>query len=145
MSAIPPSLYSGTINSDNSELTYFKLPSNVFFWHTIILHGACLLIAILVRKIDVIFDLAGAICCAFSIFLFPAVGYLIAHKKYVRRDNNTGNRNDCGQQTMLRSRETQIYLWSSWVFLVLGIILIVMSIYINVLRATGRLPSHDEH
>ena len=97
MSGIPPSLYSGTVNSDANELTYQQLPSNVFFWHTVVLHVTCLAIAILVSKIDIIFDLAGAICCAFSIFLFPAVGYLIAYKRYVRRDDNTGNKNDCGQ------------------------------------------------
>ena len=96
-------------------------------------------------KIDIIFDLAGAICCAFSIFLFPAVGYLIAYKRFVRRDDNTGNKNDSGQQTMLKSKETQIYLVSSWAFLVLGIILIIMAIWINVLRVTGRLKSHEEH
>ena len=87
------------------------------------LHVACLTLAILVKKIDVIFDLAGAICCAFSIFLFPGVGYLIALKKYSD------------------AKSSWLYLISSWVFLALGLSLIVAAIYINVMRATGKLPA----
>ena len=64
------------------------MSDNAFFWHAIILHGFCLTLAIIVKDIDVIFDLSGAICCSFSIFLFPAVGYLIAHHRYGKRGDS---------------------------------------------------------
>ena len=54
----------------------------------------CMGLAIVVKNIDILFDLAGAIACSFSIFLFPAVGYLIAHYRYGHRGaEGEGTRN----------------------------------------------------
>jgi len=39
-------------------------------------------LAVLIRDISVVFDFAGTICCTFVAFYFPAIGYLLALKKY---------------------------------------------------------------
>ena len=115
------------------------LTDRVYFWHAVILHASCIILAILVQNIDVIFDLAGAICCAFSIFLFPAIGYLVAHMRY------SGDGNDDTSHVRSQSRcETWLYLIFAWVFVALGLILIAAAIYINVLRFSGKLPQEVE-
>ena len=68
--------------TDKTVLPYNELSDNVFFWHTLALHGICIISALLVSDITILFDLAGAITSAFSIFLIPAVLYLIASRRY---------------------------------------------------------------
>ena len=81
-----------------------------------------------VSNIDMIFDLVGAITGAFSIFLFPSIGYLVAFHRY---GDSLGKDRSC---------ETWLFLLAAWTFLLLGLILIFAAIYINVLRARGMLP-----
>ena len=122
----------------SSTLDMLDLTDRVYFWHAVILHASCIILAILVQNIDVIFDLAGAICCAFSIFLFPAIGYLVAHKRY------SGDGNDTSHVRSQSRCETWLYLIFAWVFVALGLILIAAAIYINVLRFSGKLPQEVE-
>ena len=117
--------------SERSDLTYFQLSDRVFFWHAIALHTICIGFAMAVSKIDMIFDLTGAITGAFSIFLFPAIGYLVAFKRY---GDLPGKRRTC---------ETWLFLLAAWMFVFLGLLLIFGAIYINVLRATGRLEEYE--
>ena len=81
-------------SSSSTTLPYYNLSDRAFFWHALILHISCLALAIVVKKIDVIFDLAGAICCAFSIFFFPAIGFLVANRRYGQNNGaSEGNEN----------------------------------------------------
>ena len=82
-----------------------------------------MLIAICLSQIDVIFDLAGAICCSFMLMIFPGVGYVVAHGRYGQFSENS-----------------VMYLVAAWSFIVFGCITISLSIYINVLRIMGKLP-----
>ena len=125
-----------TNDSSAEEVSYQKLSDRAFFWHAILLHGFCLFLAITVQKIDMIFDLAGAICCAFSIFLFPALGYLIASYRF-------GGRQQQQQQDSTRTCETWLYQMSSCAFLAIGLLLIMAAFYINILRVSGMLPAED--
>ena len=126
----------------NAGYSYQKLSDSAFFWHTILLHGSCIALAIAVKKIDMIFDLAGAICCAFSIFIFPAVGYLIALYRYGGA-RQRANSEEAASVSNRHKCETWLYLASSWVFLALGALLIIAACYVNILRAAGKLPQES--
>ena len=132
---IPKEEEEDDLQVSTSTLSMLNLSDRAYFWHAVILHASCLILAILVEKIDVIFDLAGAICCAFSIFLFPAIGYLVAHHRYSGDGAHARNQSKC---------DYWLYLIFSWVFLALSLIIIAAAIYINVLRASGKLPQEPE-
>ena len=60
-------------------MDFYKLSDTVFFLHALGLHLVSISIALTCKKIDFIFDLLGSITTAFSIFLFPAIGFLAAY------------------------------------------------------------------
>ena len=108
------------------------MSDSVFFWHALVLHVLCISLAITLHSIDIIFDFVGAVCCAFSIFLFPGVGYIFAKRAY-------GN---------LRAEKSKfgdgLYLFLAWLFVILGFALISAAIYLNWLRWSGKLPKQVE-
>lgn len=117
--------------TDKTVLPYNELSDNTFFWHTLGLHLLCLISALLVSDITILFDLAGAITGAFSIFLIPAVLYLIASRRY-------------GAELEKDDRETRLFKAAAWLFVVLGIFVIVLAIYLIVLRAQGLVKKESE-
>ena len=110
----------------NTEQAYHGLSDSIFNWHAILLHISCLAIAMLVQQIEVVFDLVGAITCSFSIFLFPAIAYLVAFTRFNGKIKDS------------RKADATFYLLASWVFIVLGVTLIIMAIYLNIMRAIGK-------
>ena len=89
------------------------------------LHGLCISVALLISDITVIFDLIGAVTCAFSIFLIPGIGLLLALNAYPNVDST--------------NRNTNLFKVSSYIFIVLGIAYVLGSFYIGVLRFRGEV------
>jgi len=70
--------------SVKSALTYQSLPDSYFLWTALVLHVSILTIALSLENLDLVFEIAGAIGCASSTFLFPGVAYILALRKYGR-------------------------------------------------------------
>ena len=117
------------METEKLELTYHKLSGSVFFWHALALHAFCIASALRITDISLIFDLVTTLTVSFSFFFFPAIGYLLALKNYP----NTAS-------TKQPSLETRFYHVAAWMFLVLGLLLVCSSVFINVLRLIGKIP-----
>jgi len=70
------------VASEKSELTYKSLPDLVLITATSLLHALILLLAIVIKDIDIVFELVGSLAAVFITFIFPACGYLMALSKY---------------------------------------------------------------
>ena len=77
------------MQTSRSELTYKGLSDQVFFWHALSLHLLCVGSAYLIHDITILFDLFGAVTCAFSIFFFPAIGFLCALAMHNKNSRDT--------------------------------------------------------
>lgn len=106
-----------TINSVKSALTYKQLSERVFFWTTIVLHAAILLLSVTIKDLTVVFDFTGAISATMMTFIFPAVGYLVALSRY-------------GTSRIRKRRETFVYQVLCYIFIVLGLAILVSYLYV---------------
>lgn len=68
--------------TEKSELTYKSLPDSVLITVTTILHVSILVLAILIPDIETVFELVGSFGCINIAYVFPAIGYLLALKKF---------------------------------------------------------------
>lgn len=84
----------------------------MLFTVTTILHASILLLAIVIPNIDIVFEITGSIACPSIIYLFPAIGYLVALNKY-------------GTEAKRSQSYTKMFSAVSWVFIVFGTFSIV--------------------
>ena len=95
--------------------------------HALALHLVCIGMALAFKNIDFLFDLLGALMTAFSIFLFPAIGFLTAYSRFSSK----------------WQEDEQVKSWYkvfAWIFLPLGAFIIISAITLNVMRLTGHIP-----
>lgn len=112
----------------SSTLPFWKLSDSVFFYHTLALHLVCMSLAIASSQIGWIFDLIGALTTSFSIFLFPAIGFLTAY-------------NRVGSNWQESDSTKRLYLVFAWIFVPLGVMLFISALTLNALRLTGHISS----
>ena len=92
------------------------------------LHLVCIALALSSNQISWIFDLIGALMTSFSMFLFPAIGYITAY-------------NRVGASWKESGFTKRFYLVFAWTFVPLGVMLFITAITLNVLRLTGHISS----
>ena len=68
-------------SSDYSMLTYKELPKPAYNLPSLLIHATVILSACLISKIDYLIEFAGAVPATNILFLFPALGYLVAKSK----------------------------------------------------------------
>lgn len=119
-----------TINSVKSALTYKQLSDRVFFWTTVVLHAGILFLSVTIKDLTVVFDFSGAISATMLTFIFPAVAYLVALSRY-------------GTARIRRRRETFVYQVLSVIFILLGLAILISYLYVQVLKAIGRLETAE--
>lgn len=110
---------SATANTARSALTYKKLSDNVFFWTALIMHIIVIILALTVKSIDSIFELAGAIGSASTTFLFPGLAYLVALNRY-------------GSNRIRQKWETSFYKVMAWIFLFVQAVVLAMYFYLKI-------------
>ena len=98
-----------------------KLSDSIVFWTTIIIHVTLLVLSISLTNVDVIFEYGGSIGTGSVMFLIPALAYLVALRRY-------GSTNNC---------DTLFYLLTSYAFLLMLLIILSFSVYLQILKATG--------
>ena len=115
-------------NQPLDELPYHKMSSAVFHVHALFLLLSTLSIAIILTKIDFVFDLFGAVFVSCSLFLFPSVGFLVVYSRYPAN----------------RPENVRFYLVLAWIFVFLGVTMIASGITVNVMRSMGAFTFHED-
>ena len=97
---------------------------------TVIIHVALLILAIVIKDIDSVFDFVGTVACACVTFVFPALGYLMALHRFGSEK----------RKAMLR---TKFFVAIAWTFLGLGIISITGFLTFLTLKMTGSIAAKE--
>lgn len=113
-----------SVGTEKSELTYKSLPENTVLVITSILHVTILLLAIVIPDIEAVFELVGSFACVCIAYVFPAVGYLLALKRY-------------GTEERRNRLKTKVIVVISWTYLVFGVSTICFYLAFILLKLTG--------
>lgn len=98
------------------------------------MHLACIILAIALKNIDIIFSLIGAITCSISTFLFPSFGMLVAYF----------NLSEQGHSEKKKSSDTKFYLVFAIIYWFLGLGIISTAIYYEIAKIKGDIHEKDE-
>ena len=116
--------------SEKSELTYKQLSDNVNCIIATIIHVLILMLAILIPKVDIVFEFAGGIACPSIFFIFPALGYLQTLSQF-------------GTEAKRSESSTKIFVVVSWVFLIVGVAEVCGYLTFLSLKVSGFVKTSD--
>ena len=111
--------------SVKSALTYKSLSDNFFFWTALIIHVTVLILAMVIKDLEVLFEASGSISGGCIMFLFPGLAYILTLRKY-------------GKPSHRQLWSTFFYHTLSWVFIALFFATMSAFVYLQFAKANGK-------